>query len=52
MNLYMEYVNSDKRISLRNAMKYEKVKLIQDHSAKGDCICCLELMKAIVKNNK
>lgn len=52
MNLYMEYVNSDKRISLTNAMKYEKVKLIQDHSAKGDCICCLELMKAIVKNNK
>lgn len=52
MNLYMEYAISDKWISLTNAMKYEKVKLIQDHSAKGDCICCLELMKAIVKNNK
>lgn len=47
MSLYMDYVNSDRWIGLQRAMDYEEVDIIQDHSALGDCLCCLELIKKI-----
>lgn len=50
MNLYMEYQDHDRWISLTNAMSFEGVDMIQDHSAIGDCQCCLEVLKAINNN--
>ncbi len=53
MYLYMDYTNSETWISLSNAMKWEGVDMIQDHSAIGDCLCCLELIKKIyIKENE
>lgn len=51
MELYMNYVDSERYVSLARAMDYEGVVNVQDHRALGDCCCCLELIKAIVKNN-
>lgn len=47
MNLYMNYVDSERWIGLQRAMDYEGIDIIQDHSALGDCLCCLELIKKI-----
>ncbi|MBP3906945.1 MAG: 3'-5' exonuclease [Peptostreptococcaceae bacterium] len=48
MNMYMDYVGSERWISLADAMSYEEINNIQDHRAIGDCLCCLELIKKIV----
>ena len=47
MYLYMDYASSDRWIGLQRAMQYEGINIIQDHSAYGDCICVLELIKKI-----
>lgn len=52
MNLYMEYIDSERWVSLSNALKYEKIDIIQNHRALGDCLCCLELIKKIVEERK
>lgn len=53
MNLYMNYVDSERWVSLQNALIWEDIDTIQDHSALGDCLCCLELIKTIAnRNNK
>lgn len=49
MNLYMDYINSDRWVGLQRAMEYEGIDIIQDHSAFGDCICVLELIKKIAE---
>lgn len=49
MHLYMEYQNYDRWISLSNALEWEGINITQDHSALGDCLCCLELLKSILK---
>ena len=48
MEMYMEYCSSDRWIGLQQAMDQEGIKINQDHSAFGDCLCCLELIKKIV----
>ena len=47
MNLYMNYINSDRWIGLQEALDYEGIKIEQNHRALGDCYCCLELIKKI-----
>lgn len=47
MELYKDYCNSDRWIGLQKAMESEGINIIQDHSAYGDCLCCLELIKKI-----
>ena len=47
MHLYMDYIGSQYFVSLQNAMSYEGIDIIQNHSAVGDCFCCLELLKAL-----
>lgn len=49
MELYRTYMNAAYRISLQNALSYQSINIVQDHSALGDCICCLELLKSMVK---
>lgn len=51
MNLYMNYIDSDRWVSLQNALFSENVNTVQDHSALGDCLCCLELIKPIANRN-
>lgn len=51
MEMYMEYCSSDRWIGLQQAMDQEGVKIKQDHSAYGDCLCCLELIKKIINQN-
>lgn len=48
MNLYADFRNSDRWISLQNALEYEDVEIVQDHRALGDCRCVLNLIKKIV----
>lgn len=47
MEMYMNYCNSERWIGLQRAMEYEDIDIIQDHSAYGDCLCCLELIKKV-----
>lgn len=47
MHLYMKYVNSERWVGLQDALSWEGVDITQDHSALGDCKCCLELIKKI-----
>ena len=49
MNLYMDYINSDRWVGLQRAMKYEGIDIVQEHSAFGDCKCVLELIKKIAE---
>ena len=49
MNLYMDYINSDRWVGLQRAMEYEGIDIVQDHSAFGDCKCVLELIKKIAE---
>ena len=49
MNLYMNYINSDRWVGLQRAMEYEGIDIVQDHSAFGDSICILELIKKIAE---
>lgn len=49
MNMYMNYIDSERWVSLANAMQYEGVNIVQNHRALGDCLCCLELIKKIVE---
>lgn len=49
---YMRYIDSDRRIGLQRAMDCEGVEIIQNHRAKSDCLCCLELIKKVVENSK
>lgn len=51
MNLYMSYANSERWISLQNAMEYEELDIIQNHRALSDCLCCLKLIKKIIENS-
>lgn len=50
MNLYMQLCNSERWISLSNAMLFEDVEEIQNHRALGDCQCCLALIKKIAED--
>lgn len=50
MYLYMDYINSDRWVGLQRAMEYEGIDIVQDHSAFGDCICVLELIKQIAES--
>lgn len=50
MYLYMDYINSDRWVGLQRAMEYEGIDIVQDHSAFGDCICLLELIKQIAES--
>lgn len=47
MHEYMWYVDSERWISLSNAMIYEDINIMQDHRSLGDCKCCLELINKI-----
>lgn len=47
MNLYMNYLDSDRWIGLQRALEYEDINIVQDHRALGDCYCCLKLIKKI-----
>lgn len=47
MELYMKYICSDRWVSLQNALNDEKIDIIQDHSALGDCKCCSSLIESI-----
>ncbi|MDK0983016.1 3'-5' exonuclease [Clostridium perfringens] len=49
---YMAYIETDRWISLQNALINEGVETIQDHRAKSDCLCCLELINKVVENSK
>lgn len=48
----MAYIETDRWISLQNALIKEGVETIQDHRAKSDCLCCLELINKVVENSK
>lgn len=50
MYLYMSYINSDRWISLQNALYYEDINILQSHGSFDDCLCCLELIKSIALN--
>lgn len=47
MNLYADYMSSDRWIGLQRALNIEGIDIIQDHSAVGDCRCVSELIKKI-----
>lgn len=47
MHKYMWYIDSERWVSLSDAMMYEDINIIQDHRALGDCKCCLELINKI-----
>lgn len=47
MNMYTEYQDEERWISLQNALITEKIKINQTHRALDDCFACLELIKAL-----
>lgn len=47
MHEYMWYIDSERWVSLSNAMRYENINIIQDHRSLGDCKCCLEIINKI-----
>lgn len=47
MKLYADFKNSERWISLQNALDYEDIEIYQNHRALGDCKCVLELIKKI-----
>lgn len=50
MNLYMDYIDTDRWVGLQRALDYEGIEIEQNHRALGDCYCCLELLKKMKGN--
>lgn len=49
MNMYTEYENEERWISLQDALFIERIKINQSHRALDDCIACLELIRTLAK---
>lgn len=50
MYMFGRYADSERWISLQNVMNMQGIKINQEHRAKSDCFCCLELIKSVIND--